>query len=179
MHLDEVCHGVAGLVPVYDDKGDSCLVFCRSGEGKSLTKFTEPHAVETVKRQLARCYALDLTAQGIILRRAYQRSTPLPFYLYDGRVYVPLKMRQPKVTGDATYGYLEMSIISKVVPNTNNRCNVILSDGSSLPVYTQINTARLAVYFGIEVQRDIFSGLRGKQHQALQALRTLHTYLNS
>jgi hypothetical protein len=149
------------------------------GEGENLTKFTEPRSVETVKRQLARCYALDLTAQGIILRRAYQRSTPLPFYLYDGRVFVPLKLRQPKVAGDSSYGYLEMGIISKTIPDEQGRCRAILADDSSLSIYTQINTARLAVYFGMEVQRDILSRRHRKQREALQALYTLQAYLNS
>jgi hypothetical protein len=179
LRLEDVCHEIVGLVPVYDQNGDCCQIYRQEEESLRLTTFTEMRTVEMAKRQLARCHALDLAAQAISLRQDYHRAPPLPFYFHDERVFVPLKMRQPKISGDATYGYLEMSIITKVVPDTSGRCNVILSDGSSLPVYTQINTARLAVYFGLEIQRDIFSNHRSKQRQALQALNTLHNYLTS
>ncbi|NLV20481.1 MAG: hypothetical protein GXY49_00600 [Syntrophomonadaceae bacterium] len=179
MQLEEVCHEIVGLVPVYEQNGDCCRIYRQVGEDKSLTKFTQPRTVEMTKRQLARCYALDLTAQGILLRREYQRSSPLPFYLYDGRVFIPLKMRMPKVAGDPSYGYLEMSVISRVIPAGNNHCSLILQDGTSLPVYNQINTARLSIYFGIEIKRDIIARRYGQQQEALQALQILHGYLQS
>ncbi len=178
MHLEEVCHEIVGLVPVYDQNGDCCRVYRQEADERTLTAFTEPRTVEIVKRKLARCHALDLTAQGISLRKNFHRAPPLPFYLHDGRVFVPFKLRLPRVARDASYGYLEISIISRVVPNENGRCSVILNDGTSLPVYTHINSARLAVYFGIEIQRDILCCRHGQQREALQALRILHTYLS-
>jgi len=150
-----------------------------AGDGQRLCTFTEPRSVEAAQRQLARCYALDLTVQALLLRRDYHRSPPLPFYLYDGRVFVPLKMRLPRVAGDPCYGYLEMSVISRVVPDENGYCQVIFTDGTSLPVYNQINTARLAVYLGIEIQKDIFSRHYSRQQEVLQAFRILHGYLKS
>jgi len=179
VHLEKVCHDIVGLVPVYDQPGDCCRIYWREAEDQHLTEFIEPRTVEMAKRQLARCHALDLTAQGVSLRQDYHRAPPLPFYLHDGRVFVPLKMRLPKVAGDSSYGYLEMSIISRLVPDENSHCRAILTDGGSLPVYTQINTARLAIYFGIEVQRDLLSRRHRKQREALQALHTLQAYLNS
>ena len=157
--------------------GDSCRVYRQAAGEQGLAQFTEARTVEMTKRQLARCFALDLTAQGVLLRQEYQRSSPLPFYLYDGRVFVPLKMRLPKVAGDPSYGYLELGVISRVLPEGNGHCHLLLTDGSSLPVYNQINTARLSIYFGIEVKRDIFARYCSQQREVLQALRTLGGYL--
>ena len=105
--------------------------------------------------------------------RFYHRAPPLPFYLHDGRVFVPLKMRLPKVPGDPCYGYLEVGIISRAVPDSHSHCRLILQDGSSLPVYNRINTARLSIYFGLEIQRDLLARRCGRQREVLQALRTL------
>ena len=180
MRLEEICHEVVGLVPVYSDTGEGCLVIGRAAADQNFYSFQESRQLEAVKRHLARCFALDLSAQARLLQREYHRSPPLPFYFADGRIFVPLKLRLPRVVGDTSYGYIELGIIDRVMPGENNHCRVLLTDGTSFPVYTQISTARLSVYFGIEIGRDMFvHNPYGQQREVLQALRTLTCYIGS
>ena len=177
MKLEEVSGDVAGMVPHYSETGDTCVVICRNEKNENTYSFFEPRSVETVKRHLARCYALDLGAQSLELRRDYQRSAPLPFYLYDGRIFVPFKLRMPRVAGDPSYGYIELGLISRILPDKNSQCRIICTDGSSLPVFSQINTARLALCFGVEIQKNTNHHLPDHTRELRQAFRTLRRYL--
>lgn len=108
MKLEDCCAEVAGLVPVYTGTGDGCQIICCRADG-SVYAYCEFHSVETIKRRLARCYALHLSDQSRLLQRAYQRSPPLPFFP-DGKIFVPFKLRLAKIPGDGSYGYLEMKL---------------------------------------------------------------------
>ena len=48
----------------------------------------------------------------------------------DGGIFVPLKLRLPRVVGDTSYGYIDLGIIDRVVPGENNHCRneVIFGD---------------------------------------------------
>lgn len=177
MKLEAISGRVAGLVPQYGENGDGCLIICRHEKDGPADSFMESRSVETAKRQLARCYALDLAAQALALRRDYQRSAPLPFYLYDGRVFVPFKLRLPRVAGDASYGYLELGWIRRIMPAAGSRCRVICADGGSLPVFSHINTARLAFAFGVEIRQNAYHHLPDPARELRQAFQTLRRYL--
>lgn len=177
MEFEKLCGDVVGLVPSYCDAGDGCLVICRAAGDENIYSFMESRSVESVKRHLARCYALDLGAQALLLRKDYQRSPPLPFYLCDGRIFVPFKLRLPKIAGDPSYGYIELGIIARVLPGESGQCLILLSNGLSLPVFSQITTARLALYFGVEIQKNTFCPQPDPDQEILQAFRTLRRYL--
>jgi hypothetical protein len=175
--MEEICSEVVGMVPSYSHTGDGCRLFCRTA-GDEFYSLMESHPVESVKRQLARCYAIDLSAQSLLLRRDYHRSPPLPFYLYDGRIFIPLKLRLPRIAGDSCYGYIELEMISRILPADDGHCRIIFTNGQSLPVFSQISTARLALYFGVEIQKNVFSDLN-PDREILQALRTLRRYFGN
>jgi len=176
LKLEEVCSDVVGMVPSYSNAGDGCMLICRAVEDENVYSFMESRSVETVKRQLARCYAIDLSAQSLLLRRDYHRSPPLPFYLYDGRIFIPFKLRIPRIVGDTSYGYIEMEMISRVMPTDDGYCRIIFTNGQSLPVFSQISTARLSHYFGVEIQKNAFTPDLNSNREVLQALRTLRRY---
>lgn len=176
MELEELCSNVVGLVPTYGDTGDGCMLICRAAEEEQIYSFTQSRSVESVKRHLARCYAIDLTAQALLIRRDYHRSPPLPFYLYDGRIFIPFKLRLPRIAGDPSYGYIEMGVISRVLPADDGHCRIVFTDGKSLPVFSQITTARLALYFGVEIQKNAFTPEPNPDQEVLQAIRTLRRY---
>ena len=177
MKIEEASGDVAGMIPYYSETGDACVIICWNEKNQNTYSFLESRTVETAKRHLARCYALDLAAQALALHRDYQRSAPLPFYLHDGRIFVPFKLRMPRVAGDPSYGYIELELISRILPDKNSRCRIICTDGSSLPVFSQINTARLALCFGVEIQKNIYHNRPDPARELRQAFRTLRRYL--
>ena len=97
--------------------------------------------------------------------------------IFDGRVFVPFKLRLARITGDASYGYIELSFVSRIVPVVNGKCQLILSNGECLPVFSQITTARLALYFGLEIQKNHLQP--EPDQELLQAFRVLRRYLIS
>lgn len=178
MKLEDCCSEVAGLIPVYTDTGDGCRIFCYRADG-SVYSYCESYSVEAIKRRLARCYALHLGDQARLLQRAYHRSPPLPFYFPDGRIFVPFKLRQAKIPGDGSYGYLEMRIIQHLLPDGRSQCRIILLDGEVLPVFSQISTARLALYFGMEIQKHHFQPQPDPDRDLLEAFRVMRRYFVS
>lgn len=40
----------------------------------------------------------------------------LHFYLTDGRVFVPFKLRESRISGDACYGYIELDQVARLIP---------------------------------------------------------------
>lgn len=123
------------------------------GDAEQEAAGFEPRQVESVRRALARCYAVDLRAQARLLRSRYARKLPLHFYLPDGRVFTPFKLRPPRICGDAAYGYVDLNRIKRLVPG--NRTEVQLTSGTRLPVYSTIRTARLSYLFALEVKLDL------------------------
>lgn len=178
MKLEDCYTEVAGLVPVYTDTGDGCRIICCRADS-SVYSYCESHSMEAVKRRLARCYALHLGDQARLLQRAYHRSPPLPFYFPDGRIFVPFKLRLAKIPGDGSYGYLEMKMVKNLMPEGRGQCLIKLLDGESLPVFSQISTARLALYFGMEIQRNYFQPQPDPDRDLLEAFRVLRRYLVS
>lgn len=97
MKLEDFSDEVAGLVPAYSNSGSICRIICRSPDDGHFYSLDESRLVESVKRALARCYALDLSAQAWILQKKYHRSPPLPFYFSDGRIFIPFKLRPSRI----------------------------------------------------------------------------------
>ncbi|MDD2212281.1 MAG: hypothetical protein PHV56_04845 [Clostridia bacterium] len=178
MKLEDCCAEVVGLVPVYTDTGDGCRIICCRADG-SVYSYCESHSVEAVKRRLARCYALHLADQARLLQRAYHRSPPLPFYFPDGRIFVPFKLRLAKIPGDGSYGYLEIKMIERLLPEGKGQCRIILLDGEVLPVFSQISTARLALYFGMEIQKHHFQPQPDPDRDLLEAFQVMRHYFIS
>ncbi len=178
MKLEDYCAEVAGLVPVYTDTGDGCRIICCRADG-SVYSYCESHSVESLKRRLARCYALHLGDQARLLQRAYHRSPPLPFYFPDGRIFVPFKLRLVKIPGDGSYGYLEIKLIKNLLPQGRGHCRITLLNGESLPVFSQISTARLALYFGMEIQKANSKHRPDPDKEILHAFRVLRSYFVS
>lgn len=176
--LEDCCAEGMGLVPEYGDQGGCCRIVCRTTDGH-VYSFIDYRSVESTKRMLARCYALDLAGQARLLQRDYHRSPPLPFYFSDGRIFVPFKLRLARIAGDASYGFIELDFVSRIIPGSNGRCQLILSAGETLPVFSHITTARLALYFGMEIKKTLIQPRPDPDQELLQAFHTLRRFLNS
>lgn len=138
----------------------------------TVASLEDPRQVESVKRALARCYTVDLHAQACLLREKYHRRILLHFYLPDGRVFVPFKLRESRISGDACYGYVDMDQVARLVPGTES--HVILKTGSRLPLYSNITTARLAYFMGLEILADFVGPREDADLDLVNALAILH-----
>jgi len=179
LKFEDLCDQVVSLVPVYSEAGNTSRIICRAAADGHIYSFQESRSVDGLKRILARCYALDLAAQARLLQRDYHRSPPLPFYFSDGRIFIPFKLRQARIPGDAPYGYIELGIIERIILGEKAKCQIILSNGEALPVFSQIATARLALYFGLEIQKDHFVQLPDPDQELLTAVKVLHRYFSA
>ena len=151
--VEEIHDRLAAFFPAYTDQGSvTRLIYGNSDEDREVCD-SDQRQVENVKRALARCYAVDLSAQARLLRERYSRGLPLHFYLPDGRVFVPFKLRELRVPGDASYGYADLDQIERLVPGQPPR--VLLRSGTCLPIFSNIQTARLAMFFALEIKSDL------------------------
>jgi hypothetical protein len=119
----------------------------------SPSPYIDDCTVNTVKRALARCYAVDMAAQGELIRHEFHRHPPLPIYHPDnrqfngGRVFILLKMRRPRVVYDNAYGYVHVNFIRSIKP-AENRVLLELMDGRQLNLYCSPTTTRANVGLG-------------------------------
>ena len=151
--VEEIHDRLAAFFPAYTDQGSVTRLIYGSPDADQEACETDQRQVENVKRALARCYAVDLPAQGKLLRERYSRGLPLHFYLPDGRVFVPFKLRELRVQGDASYGYADLDQIERLVPGQPPR--VLLRSGTCLPIFSNIQTARLSMFFAMEIKSDL------------------------
>ena len=175
MKLEQVYKETVGMMPIYTETGNATRVLYLKEEGK-IDSVIFPQQLERIKLKWAGLYAVDLKAQARQLQSKYQRSAPLPFYAPKGKVFVPFKLRLTKVTGDAIYGYICTDVISQIKMLSRSDCLLFLSDGSELPIYSSVETAKLAYYLGKEIVRDCFYEGSDKNQELLTALQTLRKY---
>jgi len=169
--VEEIHDQLIAFYPAYTDQGSMTRIIYGSGDTDREAYSFESRQVENVKRSLARCYAVDLRAQAKLLRNRYARKLPLHFYLPDGRVFAAFKLRQPRIGGDASYGYVDLDRIERLIPGSQTE--VQLRSGTRLPVFSTIRTARLSYLFALEVKRDLTCLPAGDYPALAQAVNTL------
>lgn len=174
--VEEIHTQLIGFYPVYSERGSQTRLICAGAKIHDQSDAYDHRQVESVKRALARCYAVDLQAQAQLLRTRYDRQIMLHFFLPDGRVFVPFKLRKRRVRGDAAYGYLALDGIDRLV--AGDPPQLTLHQGNQLPLCSSIGTARQAYYFGLEIQADFLSPPPDDDRDLLNALKVLRGLLN-
>ncbi len=104
-------------------------------------------SIRSLKKALARLYAIDLLAQGEQVAKLVDRQTVLPFYLQPERVFVPLKMRTPMYPNDRSCGYVDVNYI-ETVSTENGKVRLFLKDGRSLELFCTPATAAQTICIG-------------------------------
>lgn len=139
---------IAAIVPCYSSTGDSTTVVATDG---STTKLTA--RVRTVIQRLAKSRAVDLAALRANVRAITEKTNLEPLPLAPGLVLVPVKVRFPRIAGDATTGYINLHSVSKVNATTKKpyQTTITLSGKAEISVLwtsatvsRQLALARLA-----------------------------------
>ncbi len=131
--------GLLALIPVYRDGGNACRVFTREDA------FEDNRTVRWFLRRLAAYYGFEPAT----LRREYAgylcRSHYVSLPLSPRLVLLPLKMRQARIPGDSTLGYLNACEIATVLKEKNEplfRSSIQFKNGLVLLCLNSASTVR-------------------------------------
>jgi hypothetical protein len=139
---------IAAIMPCYSAEGDSTLIIAVDGTTTPLTS-----GIRAVIHRLARSRSIDLLALRANTRTTTERKNLGPLPLAPGLVLVPVKVRQPRVPGDTTIGYVNFHTVTTVSVSKNKpyQTAITLSGKTEIPVLwtaatvnRQLTLARLA-----------------------------------
>ena len=133
--VEQLRDEVIGIRPVYSETGNATDIILKDGR-----VVRDKRVLNSVVKALVASYAVDLKAQRRNLREKLGRKGVLPFYLGEGRVFVPLKMRQALTDGDSVYGYIDMSYMGQPQAGTGRECLIPLANGLELQVLSAQST---------------------------------------
>lgn len=172
-NLVQIVSEVVLIRPVYGSWGDNTELW--TAEEIVIDRRT----VKSVRKAIARIYAIDLTAQAERVSAVLDRSIVLPFYLEPDRVFVPLKMRSPIHPNDRCCGYVNVTWIREVTCEKNETI-LVLKDGRTLPLSCTAATASQTVYLGRKLQDHLLPGTdSGDEAVIIQAAALLIQHLIS
>jgi hypothetical protein len=159
--------------PVYTNSGSSTeLLFT------DYLPAYDKRSVDSIRLALAREYAVDLKAQARKIARDFKRCSPLPFFLPEparkdgGRVFVPFKMRRPRITRDRVYGYADLTYIDRLEPDQRN-CRLHLTTGAVVELLCSATTARANLALGNDIASCYLRSAPAEDDQIVQAARLL------
>lgn len=156
--------------PVYRQQGNITEYFYTDDD--QLKRAYDQRNLLTVRQSLARSYNLDLSAQSRDLKKVLNRKFPIPFYLPDGRVFVPLKMRRPLIAGDSTYGYVDITYI-KSVRKINKEVILTLTSEDQITLYSSSAASYSIINLGKEIVEYINDHMDNEQDRILDAIGIL------
>lgn len=139
--VEQVRETVAVLRPAYGAYGDSTELW--TPEGIVIDR----RSIRSVKRALARSYAVDLQAQAESISAIIERQNVLPFYPETHRVFVPFKMRSPVHPNDRSCGYVDVNWID-AVGSEQGLARLQLKDGRFLCLACTAATAAQTICIG-------------------------------
>ena len=122
---------IAAIIPSYNTLGDSTVLIATDG---STTAYNTH--IRTIIRRLAKQQAVDLTALRARAKIVTDRINLGPLPLTPKLVLVPVKVRQPRVAGDTTIGYVNYYAVKAVAENKNKprQATIFLSGKNNIPV---------------------------------------------
>lgn len=99
---------IAAIIPCYTPLGDTTAIITTMGS-KEITNTR----IRTILSRLARSRSMDLTALKQKATSMTDHTLLQPLALAPGLVLCPIKLRNPKVSGDTSTGYINFhSVVS-------------------------------------------------------------------
>ena len=150
VRIEQVFTDVVAIRPVYTDTGKATEVITRNGKVG-----LDPRDVRSVRRALFRCHQIDPQAQKALVKKLVGKDISLPFYLDPDRVFIPFKMRQPKIERDRVYGYVDLNFIARIDQTPEQGCRLILTSGSAIKLCCTRDTAAKSYERGIRLAKSL------------------------
>jgi len=158
IRIEEIHERLEAFYPVYTEQGSMTeIVYADAKTGEECIGI-DSRQMRSILSALARCYAIDLHAQADLLRKRYRHKRMYHFHL-GGRVFIPFKLRKPQFKDDASYGFVNVNSIERLI--CDDPPAVLLRTGKTLPLLCHMDTARNAYYLGLEIQAGL--GYPGNQ----------------
>ena len=112
-------YDILAIIPYYSPIGDQTIIYTTNNTIKLNLK------IKTVIKRIAYRHAIDLLALKARNYKLTKRilSPPLPFSA--DLVLLPLKVRKPKIKGDATIGYINFKHFNKLKQHNNHTAVLI------------------------------------------------------
>jgi len=149
-NVERIATDVVALRPVYTDTGKATEVITKSGK-----RFCDQRDIRSVKQALHRSCFIDSKAQSKSVKELLGKEIALPFYLDPDRVFIPLKMRNPKTGSDPVYGYVDIAHIASIEPTPGNRCRLTLRSGATLDLLCTHATAIKSKELGLTLAESL------------------------
>lgn len=171
--LEQIVSELVVIRPIYGSCGDNTELW--TAEDIIIDR----RSVKSVRKAIARIYAIDLAAQAEQVSAVLDRSNVLPFYLEPDRVFIPLKMRNPVHPNDRCCGYVNVNWIREVT-HEEDHTTLRLKDGRILALSCKAATAAQTVYLGRKLQDHLMPGIdNGDEAVIIQAASLLIQHLIS
>lgn len=147
------------LVPVYEERARVRVITLKGVH-------QEPRSVGWLIEKLAACYSMSLSKlrqrYGLLLNVKHHITVPINSDL----IMLPFKLRQARITGDTTMGYISMLQIKSVAPATGSGeepwlAQIVFKNGGTLFLLNSVETVRERLRQGEIVRRD-FLKLRNR-----------------
>lgn len=145
--LESFKNGIEAMVPVYTRQGDETVVLM---ENRKKKKFS--YSIKTFLRHVYEFCTIDKLAQKNFFRKKGICSNP-PLVI-DGKVFVKMRVRRPKIKGDSCYGYINIDRIHKVV-KLKDGYSIVLKSKQKVDVLDSKETIGKNFIIGMNVKARI------------------------
>jgi competence protein ComFB len=136
LSLAEILEIVA-FAPVYrDGAGEGLNVYYRDGTVRWLAR-----SLKGFVRQLARFFSVNLTDLKKNFGPLLGQVNLFPLALSPLLLFVPLKIRKPRLPGDPAYGYFKLRSLTRIGP-LPTPCSVALEGGHTLTLQQTLRAVR-------------------------------------
>lgn len=149
-NVERIVSDVVAIRPVYTDTGKATEVITKTGE-----RLRDRRDIRSVKQALHRSCFIDSKAQSKSVKELLGKEIALPFYLDPDRVFIPLKMRNPKTGSDPVYGYVDIAHIASIEPTPGNRCRLTLKNGLAIELLCTHDTAIKSKEAGLKLSESL------------------------
>ncbi len=133
--LKSIVDRIVAIVPIYTQTGDATMVVLNNGKELTISK-----TIDSCLKQIWRIYSFDWQAYRKEYRTLLNQRNLLPWPADFYRMFAPLKLRQPLISGDAAYGYVAIEAVEEVgqaEPTQAARTYIHLKCGYRLDVYLE------------------------------------------
>ncbi|WP_196595218.1 hypothetical protein [Pectinatus frisingensis] len=127
---------IAAILPRYTDNGDGTVIIDAKGQ-----EVFYPVGYKPIIRQLAGRHCKDICLLRDWAKVKVGRRLWLPLGFSWELVLTPIKVRDVRVKGDGTLGYVNLTHIKRV-KEIENIASVELNNGMIIPVLWQLETLR-------------------------------------
>ena len=129
-------HEVLAFLPEYlKDIGEGTRIIASKGKDHLV-----PISLRTFKINICKYYSIDYESIRKRFGKIIGSVNCIPLPINTSKVFVQLKVRKPKLKGDTTMGYIELSSIRSLKRDGNEATDIILKNGKVVKVLYKPST---------------------------------------